>query len=241
MKTEKAIGYLLILGAAGIFIPYTILTITFDYPGILRLDSGSILTLFHAGGTPLIFTWLAFALLGFPLLIAYSLIGQVVETKMLNTKWITTIGIISGIVQMVGLLRWVFVVPVLADEFVHTSSPVKQEAITISFTVIHQFAGVLLGEHLGQLFTITWTVFIAAALSKARIIPKWLAWWAYIASFIYFFAQAELLATVIPGFPVIGLAGFAGSTLWLLWLMVTGIRFLQIIPVPHSKRSLSLQ
>ena len=91
--------------------------------------------------------------------------------------------------------------------------------------MIHQFGGVLLGEHLGQLFTIIWTVFISAALLKAKIIPKWLAWSGIIASSIYFLAQAELLATVIPGFPVIELAGFTGSTLWLLWILLLGVKF----------------
>ncbi len=36
MKREKIIGILLILGAVGVLIPYTILTIIFDYPDILR-------------------------------------------------------------------------------------------------------------------------------------------------------------------------------------------------------------
>ncbi|MEJ7828489.1 MAG: DUF4386 domain-containing protein [Segetibacter sp.] len=225
MKIEKNIGYLLILGAIGVFIPYTILTITFNYPDILRQDSATILNEFHKGGTSLIFTWLAFALLGIPLLIAYSLIGQKLEPKMPNSRWVTTIGIISGVVQIIGLLRWVFVVPVLATEFVSTTNPATQEAIKISFKVVHQFGGVLLGEHLGQLFTVIWTVFISAALLKERLISKWLAWLGFIASAIYFLAQAELLATVIPTFPVIDIAGFLGSTAWLLWLILVGVKF----------------
>lgn len=227
MSPEKKIGYLLILGALGVFVPYTILTITFNYPDILRQESSIILTQFHQGGAALIFSWLAFALLGLPLLIAYSLIGQKLESKMPQMKWVTTIGIVSGVVQIIGLLRWVFVVPVLATEFVNTASSARQEAIEISFKLIHQFGGVLLGEHLGQLFTIIWTVFISFALLKVNIISKWLAWWGFIASAIYFLAQAELLATVIPGFPVIDMAGFAGSTLWLLWIILVGVKFIK--------------
>lgn len=227
MKTETTIGYLLILGAVGVFVPYTILTITFDYPGILREDTGIILKKFHQGGASLIFTWLAFASLGLPLIAAYTLIGQKLESKMQHIRWVTAIAIISGIVQIIGLLRWVFVVPVLATEYVTAASASKQEAIEISFKVIHQFGGVLLGEHLGQLFTIIWTVFISLSLLKAEIIPKWLALWGWLASFIYLLAQTELLATVIPVFPVISFAGFLGSTLWLLWLVLTGIKFIQ--------------
>src|SRR5215210_5628736 len=132
MKTEKTIGWLLISGAIGVFVPYTILTITFNYPDILRQESGVILTQFHRGGSALIFTWLAFALLGLPLIAAYTLIGQKLVPKMQHIRWVTTIGIISGVVQIIGLLRWVFVVPVLATEYVSTTSPSKQEAIEIS-------------------------------------------------------------------------------------------------------------
>jgi len=227
MKAEKTIGYLLISGAVGVFVPYTLLTLTFNYPDILRQESGIILTQFHQGGSSLIYTWFAFALLGLPLLVAYSLIGQKLEPGIPQMKWVTTIGIISGVVQIIGLLRWVFVVPLLATEFVNTSSPSKQEAIEISFKVIHQFGGVLLGEHLGQLFTIIWTIFISLALLKVKIIPKWLAWWGFIASLIYFLAQAELLSTVIPTFPVIDMAGFIRSTLWLLWILLVGVKFIK--------------
>lgn len=65
MNINKIIGWLLIIGAVGVLIPYTLLTINFDYPQILREDSGLILTRFHSGGSSLILTWWAFALLGF--------------------------------------------------------------------------------------------------------------------------------------------------------------------------------
>lgn len=224
MKSEKEIGILLILGAVGVFIPYTILTICFSYPDILREDPAIVLREFHKGGSALIFTWLAFALMGLPLLIAYSLLGKKLETIIPAVSWMTTIGMVSGIVQIIGLLRWVFVVPVLATDFVNSNDPVLQTSIISSFKLIHQFGGVLLGEHLGQLFTIIWTVGISYSLVKSIMIPSWMGWFGYIASSIYLLAQGELLATVMPGFPVWELAGFLGSTLWLVWLIAIGIK-----------------
>lgn len=120
-----------------------------------------------------------------------------------------------------------FVVPLLATGFVNSTNLASQEAIKITFKAIHQFGGVLLGEHLGQLFTIVWTVFTAYALLKVNLISKWVAWIGFIASFIYFLAQAELMATVIPAFPVIDMAGALGSTLWLFWLIIVGVQFLK--------------
>jgi hypothetical protein len=227
MKQLKISGILLIVGALGVFIPYSILTIIFDYPGILREEPGIILTQFQAGGTKLIMTWLAFALLGLPLLPAYSMIGQHLETKIPFVRWVTTVGIISGIVQIVGLLRWVFVVPVLANDYVLAKNTSVLESIEIIFRVVHQFGGVLLGEHIGQLFTVIWTVFISFALVRQSVIASWLGWFGYLSSAIYFFAQAELLETVIKGFPVWNVAGFLGSTLWLLWLILVGISLIR--------------
>lgn len=223
MKTEKLIGFLLIAGAVGVFVPYTILTIIFEYPDILRQDTGAILTKFHNGGNNLIFIWWAFAILGLPLLIAFIMLGQKLEHRFYFARWATTIGIIGLVVQIIGLLRWTFVVPVLANNFIYGNEMIK-EASKVSFQVIHQYGGVILGEHIGQLFTIVWTVMISVAFTKMKLFPKWVNMLAFIASLIYLLAQAELFATVIPRFPVWNLAGFIGSTLWLIWLIVVGIK-----------------
>lgn len=219
----RTIGTLFILGAVLLFVPYTTLTIIFDYPDVLRLEPGEILTRFRQGGTPLILTWWAFALVGLPLLGAYTLLGQQLETKVSYLRPATTIGLIGLVVQMVGLLRWTFVVPVLAQEFV-VGDAMQQAAARSSFVTVHQYGGVVLGEHLGQLFTIAWTVMVALALRELNMAPRWMTVLALSASAIYLFGQLELFATVIPNTPVWDPAGFLGSTLWLLWLILLGIR-----------------
>ena len=228
MKTEKTIGWLLITGAIGVLIPYTMLTIIFEYPDILRQDTAVILTKFHEGGSKLIWTWFAFALIGLPLLPGYMLIGKKLENRSALARVATTIGVIGLVVQMIGLLRWTFVVPVLANSFVHATDEGTKAAAVIAFKTIHQFAGVILGEHLGQLFTITWTILISIVFNRLKLFPKWINILGFVSAFIYLLAQAELLATVMPGFPVWDLAGFIGSTLWLIWLMIIGFRFLKI-------------
>jgi hypothetical protein len=227
MKTNKVIGGLFIAGAIALFIPYNILIVIFEYPDILREPTAIILSKFHVGGDSLIWTWFAFAITGIPLLPAYILLGQKLEHKTSLARMATTIGVIGLIVQMIGLLRWTFVVPVLADSFVNASDEATKAAAVIAFKTIHQFGGVILGEHLGQLFTIAWTVMISISLQRLQVIPNWVSYFAYVASAIYLLAQAELFATVMPSFPVWDLAGFIGSTLWLLWLVIIGIFFLR--------------
>lgn len=230
MKTtnnNSRIGWLLIIGALAVLIPYTILTIIFEYPDILRQDVGTVLTKFHQGGTALIATWFAFAITGFPLIPAYIMLGQKLENKNPLVRTATSIGVIGLIVQMIGLLRWTFVVPVLADSYVNATDEATKNAAVFAFKTIHQFGGVLLGEHLGQLLTIVWTVLLCRAFVQLKFFPSWVILLGYASSFIYLLAQAELFSTIIPDFPFWDLAGFIGSTLWLIWLVVIGVLFLK--------------
>lgn len=226
-SNNKTIGILLISAAIALLIPYTMLTISFEYPDILRQDTGTILTKFYQGGNSLIWTWFAFAITGLPLIPAYIMIGQQYENKAPLVRMATTIGVIGLLVQMIGLLRWTFAVPVLADTFVHAADEATKAAAIVSFKTIHQFAGVILGEHLGQLFTIAWTVMLAISFAKLKLMRKWVNMLGITSAVIYLLAQAELFATVIKDFPVWNMAGFIGSTLWLVWLITVGVMFIK--------------
>ena len=224
-KLRKLTGFFFIIGAILVNIPYTLLIMNFDYPDILRQPTEEILTRFQAGGTSLIYTWLAFAWVGLPMLFGTFLLKRVLEKE--NSPFLetaTTIGVIGFIVQVVGLLRWVFVIPVLARLFADPGTdPVTKAAIPAVFIAVHQYGGVILGEHLGQFLIIIWMSIISGIIYKSKIFSKWVAWLGWFASAIYILAQTELFATAIPTFPVIDWAGLYGSLLWILWMIVLGV------------------
>jgi hypothetical protein len=226
---QRLTGLLFIIGAALVNIPYTLLIMNFHYPDILREPAGSVLTSFHAGGSGLILTWLAFAWVGLPILAAILLLRKLLERE--DTPYLgmaTVMGVIGGVSQMVGLLRWAFVVPGLAAAYVDPgSSAAAKEGAVVAFQAIHQYGGVVLGEHIGQIFTIIWMLLISAAMLKSGLFKPWLGWLGVLASLVYALAQTELLATVIPGFPVVPQAGLYGSLLWLAWLVITGVFLLR--------------
>lgn len=218
-------GLFFIIGAVLVNIPYTLLIINFDYPDILRLPVDHILTQFQAGGSPLIYTWLAFAWVGLPMLFGAIMLKRVLEKEnSLFLETATTIGVIGFVVQVIGLLRWVFVVPVIARLYTNPGTTLAmKESLTAVFMGIHQYGGVVLGEHMGQFFIIVWMSMISAIIYKSPMFARWVAWLGWIASAVYLLAQTELFATAIPGFPVIGWAGLSGSLLWLLWMIVIGV------------------
>jgi hypothetical protein len=232
--TRKVAGALLIVGAILVNIPYTLLMMNFNYPDILREPAGDILTQFAAGGNSLIWTWFAFAWVGLPILIGILLIPKALEqgdngTGLDSWTWLAVFfGAAGALVQIVALLRWSFVVPLLARVYSSpAASAASRQAAVVGFQTLHQFAGVILGEHIGQLFTIIWMLFISIGFALRKQAPRWLSWAGFLASAVYLLAQGDLLATAIPGFPVWGEAGLIGSLLWLGWVVALGVFFIR--------------
>ncbi|MFM8369178.1 MAG: DUF4386 domain-containing protein [Chloroflexota bacterium] len=222
---RKLAGIFFIVGALLVNIPYTLLIMNFDYPDILRQPTAEILTKFQAGGDTLIYTWFAFAWVGLPMLFGAIMLKQILTDEhapFLETA--TTLGVIGFIVQVVGLLRWVFVVPALARLYTDPAADsATQAAVAAVFTAVHQYGGVILGEHMGQFLIILWMSMISGIMYKSKMFSKWIAVLGWVASAIYILAQTELLATAIPAFPVIDWAGLVGSLLWLVWMIVMGV------------------
>lgn len=227
-KLRKATGILFIVGAVLVNVPYTLLIMNFDYPDILRQPAGEILERFAAGGPSLVWTWLAFAWVGLPILFGILLLPKAMEDDSPAGQIGLYFGAAGALAQIIGLLRWPFVVTALAQTYTDpAASPATRDAVSAVFQAVHQYGGVVLGEHIGQLFTIIWMTAICLSILRSKRFPRWFSISGLIAAGVYLLAQGELLATALPGFPVWGEAGLIGSILWLVWLIVFGILLLQ--------------
>ena len=236
---RKVTGLLFIVGSILVNIPYALLIANFNYPDILREPAADVLTQFQAGGSTLIYTWLAFAWVGLPLMFGTVMLKRLLEAEghpLLETA--TTLGIIGLILAVVGLTRWVFVVPVLARLYTDpASSEAVRAAALVTFQAIHQYGGVVIGEHISQFMTIVWMALISGMMLRSAFFSAWQGWLGFVAAVVFFLAQSELLATVIPGFPEVPEAGLIGSLLWLLWMIVLGVALFRYHPVLASQPS----
>jgi hypothetical protein len=144
---------------------FTLLEQHFEYPLILRKPAGYVLEAFHRGGTALLMLWYGMmfsALLFIPLAVG---VGRHLKTGMLTVVF----GIIAGLVQALGLARWVFLVPHLTTRYLDpTSSTSTRDAVLVLFDAFNQLLGVGIGEHLGYLFTGLWTLLVAQSLRRLR-------------------------------------------------------------------------
>jgi Domain of unknown function (DUF4386) len=224
---RRVTGWLLVIGAVSFAVAATVLSSTFDWPDILREPPDVVLPAFVAGGTSLVWTWFAvawtYAILLVPILLLPAALGRRDDPVL---RAATFVGAASVLLSLIGFLRWVFVVPSLADTY-NAGNPSTQAAVAAAWTAQHQFGGALLGEHLGQLLAIAWSITVSVLVLRTGILWRWVGWAGLVASVLYLTGQGDILATAVPSFPVWDLGGLLGSTLWGLWVIALGVAVLR--------------
>jgi hypothetical protein len=232
---RRVTGALFVGGALAFAASASVLSSTFDWPDVLREPANMVLPAFVEGGDTLIWTWFAtawtYAIIAVPMLLLPAVLGRQKDPVM---KAATAIGAASVLLSLIGFLRWVFVVPALADSFVN-GDEITRAAVDAAWTAQHQFGGALLGEHLGQLLVIVWSIAISVIILRSGILPRWLGVSGLITSGIYLLNQGDILATALPDFPIWDLAGLLGSSGWGLWIVALGATLL----IPPLRRTTS--
>ena len=226
MSVGTAAGLILIVATLGLNACFLLLARWFEYPDILRKPTEYILTRFRAGGTRLILVWWGFMLSGVLLVPGAILLAQVMSADRLAILPIAVaFGVLAGLVQVLGLLRWVYLVPYLARTHGEPQvSAAAREATEVVFQAFHRALGVGVGEHLGYLFTGLWALLVGVAMLQGSIFPAWLGWTAVVLGPGLMIGSVEFLGrNEERGW---ALAGAAVPILYLalsLWLVVTGI------------------
>ena len=124
------------------------------------------------------------------------------------------LGSLAGLAQAIGILRWVFAVPVLAA---------LPEADAATFAVLNQWGGVAIGEHIGALATAGCLLAmaplvagrIAAALARGS------------AALMILGAGEGLLLAIGQDGSLLGLAAMVGFLGFSGWLVLAGVSLLR--------------
>jgi hypothetical protein len=224
MNVETFAGVLLIVAPLWFNITFVLLGKRFEYPDILRRPAEDILARFRAGGSSLILLWWVFMLSGLILIAAVVLLGQSLGFWGI-VPLAVTIGVLAGLVQMLGLLRWVYLVPSLARTHADISVEAGQrEASLAVFRAMHQYLGVGVGEHLGYLFTGVWSVLIGVAIARRDVMPSWLGWVGIVVGAGLILGSAEFLGpNEERGWKLAGGAIPILYIVWSIWLLAMGI------------------
>ena len=191
---------------------FTALGSVFEYPQILKSPTAEILDLYrrHQGAVT---AWFLVLVISAALLApAGILLGRLAGGS--RGRWIARLGVAAAAVQVIGLSRWVLLVPGISRD---ATDPARTAAAHRSFELVHTWLGTVLGETIGYALTATLTVLVTYAVTRGAA-PRWMTYLGY--------ASAGLIATgvLVPlGLAAATLTNFAGYVAWCLWLIAMAV------------------
>lgn len=220
MKLTTVTGLLLILVPLAFNVTFLLLGRAFEYPDILRKPTDTILRQFKAGGAPLRRLWYAFTFSAVLFTPVPVMIQQIFQP---DGPWFlaigTTIGVLAGAVQFLGLIRWPFLVTTLADMYTQPkATQATRDAVEVVFQAFHRYVGVAIGEHLGYIFTSVWTVLLCIAIIGTQLVSPIVGWLGILPAIGVFIGVFEE-----TGFKAAGPINAISYLLWSVWMIAFGI------------------
>jgi hypothetical protein len=209
-------GLLLIAVPLAFNAAFARLAATFDYPDVLRRPTRDVLAAFRAGGTSLQLLWWGFALTAVllaPLVVLFAAALPDADPALLSVA--TTLGVLAAAVQFLGLMRWPFLVPFLAEAE-------ESEAVDLVFQAFNRYLGVAVGEHLGYLLTGAWTTLAGVALLSSWTLLGVLG---IVIGPVLMLCSLEFVGRS-QGWRVAERLTPPAYVAWSLWLIATGVAFL---------------
>ncbi len=221
MPNKTVTAWMLILAPLILVVGFASLGFTFDYPTILREPIAEVLTRFAAGGPLLIAQWYSMVFASLLFVPASLLFHQVIKDRPLAPV-VTGFGVVAATMNMLGFIRWPFLVPVLATQYADPNlSEAARVSLETTFLAFHTYAGVGIGEHLGFTFLALWLVSGGLAL-RGTVLPNWLGWlWVVtgIGTFLGVFEQV--------GWEAAGLINAGASFAGMIAVMLAGVLLLR--------------
>jgi hypothetical protein len=219
-RLYRITGVLFIIATLGFNGFFTLLSINFEYPDILRSPTSYVLTQYHAGGNALTLQWYGMVFVSMLLIPCVIFLHRLLRDQDLAYLSLGTVfGVLAGLMNTLGFIRWIFLVPHLAARYVDpATSQASKDAIEIVFEAFHLYAGFSIGEHLGYIFTGLWAMLAGFAMLRSSLFRPWLGWIGIVAGPLVIFGSLEGAGVAFAA--DVNVIGFA---VWSLWLIATGI------------------
>jgi hypothetical protein len=229
MSTTTAAGALLLALPIAFNVAFGALAASFDYPDILRRPTHEVLTRFREGGTKLLLWWWLFALTAAALAPLAVLVARALDDANQTLLILgATVGGLAALVQLLGLIRWPFLVPYLARvDADPDASPARREAVDVIFQSFNRYLGVAVGEHLGYLLTGTWTILVGIAFTQTTLTPGWLGIPGILIGAVLALCSLEFVGPAERGgWRLAAILTPVTYIAWSLWLLASGITLL---------------
>jgi len=205
---------------------FSLLGAIFEFPEILRQTSPYRLTLFLRNQASVQATYWLLAMTGFTQIAMAVFLHQCFrERDTTLQRFALVFGILTGVLQTMGFIRWVIVIPYLAQQMADpAASATTRETVALIEGAFNRYAGMALGEHTANICLGLWTGLVGMVMARSQLVDARLAWGG-----VFIAPLAWLLAA-----EQVGLSGWLleavtlfGFPLWAVWLILVALSLLR--------------
>jgi hypothetical protein len=216
---------LTLLHAALLVSGFLILADQFAFPEILRASSQERLGLFHQNQTIITGAYYLMALTGLTQVVLAVMFHQSFARPGSTVLQLALVsGILAGVFQVLGFIRWPIAVPYLADQMAQASTDEMRAIIGLLEGLLNRYAGMAIGEHLGFVGQGFWTIFISIAMFQGRLFSSL---YGLVGVFLGALLVVSALEQLGGPFETLGFLSAPVSAAWLGWLVSCGVSLLR--------------
>ncbi|MCP3923879.1 MAG: DUF4386 domain-containing protein [Desulfobacterales bacterium] len=173
----KTTGITIIFHILLINIGFLILMNVFEFPDILRTASEHRLQLFNENRNVIVPVYYILALSGFSQVVMSITIYQILDKKKSTILLVGTVfGVLTGLFQALGFVRWVVLLPYISDLMSNTDSNISLKTLITIEGVFNRYAGMSVGEHLGFVSQAIWTILVGFAITRSKKLKSIYGW-----------------------------------------------------------------
>ncbi len=187
---------------------YSILASAFEFPDILRKPVSERFALFLQNEPIIIPTYYLFAFTGVLQILFSIYLFKITDSNSSNGLAGLIFGILAGLCQTLGFIRWVVAIPYLT-----AISP--ETDVSALEGLLNAYFGMSVGEHLGSLFLSIWLIYSFLSMRESRIFDNRLSMIALVTGVLMLFVAFEPL-----GFSVFEILSIPVYGLLITWMLL---------------------
>lgn len=220
----RVAGVTILVHVLALIACFYVLMVVFEFPDILRMSAEYRLSLFLENSSIIVPTYYVFALTGISQIILSIFLHQILDDNKATVVVLATVfGVLTGLFQVLGFIRWPILIPYIADAMANAnSSGVSQEMVAFVEGAFNRYAGMAIGEHLGFFAQAGWTTLIGAAMLGRKLFDRRLGWAGLVIGILTFPMSMEPLG--LDAFSVLTVPVNAAWDIWLIFLAISLFR-----------------
>lgn len=220
---QRAAAILLVIEALLIFVPTFILGAAINWPASLDEPASINLPLVLAQYPAVIVgygAYLVYSLLFWPVayLTGRAIVGH--DRDNLLFQIASGFAALSALARALGIVRWLFAMPVLARLYTDPAASSEQQAtVSVVYEMLNAYAGGV-GELLGvSLFAVIWLVLINVLILRSSAWPNWLGIFGLVAAGALLLNLVEIVGIDLGPMITVSVAVFH------FWMLATAVVF----------------